>query len=145
MFAKGRSGQAACRQTGKPAAPKAAAPALLHLFDRLEEQFDGSPSLLILDEAWLFLDSPIFAARIREWLKTLRKKNVSVIFATQSLADIKDSSIAPAIIESCPTRIFLPNERAVGSGKLRVISMGFLVEDEATARALAMALAPAGS
>ena len=94
------------------ARPRAAAPALLHLFDRLEEQFDGSPSLLILDEAWLFLDSPIFAARIREWLKTLRKKNVAVVFATQSLADIATSSIAPALIESCSTRIYLPNERA---------------------------------
>ena len=91
---------------------KAAAPALLHLFDRLEERFDGSPTLLILDEAWLFLDSPIFAARIREWLKTLRKKNVAVVFATQSLADIAESAIAPALIESCPTRIYLPNERA---------------------------------
>src|SRR3989442_9713357 len=35
-----------------------------------------SPTLLILDEAWLFLDDPVFAARIRQWLKTLRKKNV---------------------------------------------------------------------
>jgi type IV secretion system protein VirB4 len=43
----------------------------------------------------------------------LRKKNVAVVFATQSLADIADSAIAPAIIESCPQRIFLPNERAV--------------------------------
>ncbi len=94
------------------ARPKAAAPALLHLFDRLEDQFDGRPALLILDEAWLFLDSPIFAARIREWLKTLRKKNVAVVFATQSLADISASTIAPALIESCPTRIYLPNERA---------------------------------
>ena len=94
------------------ARPKAAAPALLHLFDRLEERFDGKPALLILDEAWLFLDSPIFAARIREWLKTLRKKNAAVVFATQSLADIADSAIAPALIESCPTRIYLPNERA---------------------------------
>jgi type IV secretion system protein VirB4 len=94
------------------ARPKAAAPALIHLFDRLEERFDGRPTLLILDEAWLFLDSPIFAARIREWLKTLRKKNVAVVFATQSLADIAESAIAPALIESCPTRIYLPNERA---------------------------------
>src|SRR5690606_17043919 len=54
-----------------------------------------------------------FAAQLREWLKTLRKKNASVIFATQSLADIEGSAIAPAIIESCPTRIFLPNERAI--------------------------------
>lgn len=88
-------------------------PVLTYLFHRLEERFDGRPTLLILDEAWVFLDNPLFAARIREWLKVLRKKNVSVIFATQSLADIADSSIAPAIIESCPQRIFLPNDRAV--------------------------------
>ncbi|HCF3084919.1 TPA: conjugal transfer protein TrbE [Pseudomonas aeruginosa] len=92
---------------------KAAVLAVLgYLFARLEERFDGSPTLLILDESWLFLDDPLFAARIRQWLKTLRKKNVSVIFATQSLADIKDSTIAPAIIESCASRIFLPNPQA---------------------------------
>ena len=87
-------------------------PVLTYLFHRLEERFDSKPTLLILDEAWVFLDNPAFAARIREWLKVLRKKNVSVIFATQSLADIADSTIAPAIIESCPQRLFLPNERA---------------------------------
>lgn len=87
-------------------------PVLTYLFHRLEERFDGRPSLLILDEAWVFLDDPLFAARIREWLKTLRKKNVAVVFATQSLADIANSSIAPAIIESCPQRIFLANDRA---------------------------------
>lgn len=90
----------------------AAAPVITYLFHRLEARLDGRPTLLILDEAWLFLDDPLFAARIREWLKMLRKKNVSVIFATQSLADIANSSIAPALVESCPTRIFLPNERA---------------------------------
>lgn len=89
---------------------KAAVLAVLgYLFARFDERFDGAPTLLILDEAWLFLDDPVFASRIRQWLKTLRKKNVSVIFATQSLADIKDSSIAPAIVESCASRIFLPN------------------------------------
>jgi type IV secretion system protein VirB4 len=93
--------------------PGAIAPVLTYLFHRLEERFDGAPTLLILDEAWLFLDNPLFAARIREWLKVLRKKNVAVVFATQSLADISASSIAPAIIESCPQRIFLPNDRAV--------------------------------
>lgn len=93
--------------------PGAVLPVLTYLFHRLEERFDGSPTLLLLDEAWLFLDNPLFAARIREWLKVLRKKNVAVIFATQSLADISGSSIAPAIIESCPQRIFLPNDRAV--------------------------------
>lgn len=90
-----------------------APPVLSYLFHRLEARFDGKPSLLILDEAWVFLDDPIFSARIREWLKVLRKKNVSVIFATQSLSDVAESKIAPAIIESCPSRIFLPNDRAL--------------------------------
>jgi len=88
-------------------------PVLTYLFHRLESRFTGKPTLLILDEAWIYLDNPAFAARIREWLKVLRKKNVSVVFATQSLADIAASAIAPAIIESSPQRIFLPNERAV--------------------------------
>jgi type IV secretion system protein VirB4 len=66
-----------------------------------------------VDEGWLALDDPTFGARLREWLKTLRKKNASVVFATQSLADIETSAVASAIIESCPTRLFLPNERAV--------------------------------
>jgi type IV secretion system protein TrbE len=92
----------------------AAAPAVLsYLFHRIEGRLDGSPTMIIIDEGWLVLDSPAFAAQLREWLKTLRKKNASVVFATQSLADIETSAIAPAIIESCPTRIFLPNERAV--------------------------------
>ncbi|MDR9836731.1 conjugal transfer protein TrbE [Herbaspirillum huttiense] len=104
---------------------KAAVLAVLgYLFARFDERFDGAPTLLILDEAWLFLDDPVFAARIRQWLKTLRKKNVSVIFATQSLADIKDSTIAPAIIESCASRIFLPNPQAT-EPQIRTIYEGF--------------------
>ncbi|HTX51694.1 MAG TPA: conjugal transfer protein TrbE, partial [Caulobacteraceae bacterium] len=85
---------------------------LTYIFRTLEQRFDGRPTLLVLDEAWLFLDQGSFAAKIREWLKTLRKFNVAVVFATQSLADIARSSIAPALIESCPTRIFLPNPDA---------------------------------
>jgi type IV secretion system protein TrbE len=91
----------------------AAGAVLAYLFHRIEERLDGRPTLLIIDEGWLALDDGGFAAQLREWLKTLRKKNASVIFATQSLSDIDGSAIAPAIVESCPTRIFLPNERAI--------------------------------
>ena len=108
---------------------KAAVAAVLgYLFARFEARFDGAPTLLILDEAWLFLDDPLFAARIRQWLKTLRKKNVSVIFATQSLADIQNSSIAAAIIESCASRIFLPNPQA-SEPQIRGIYQGFGLND----------------
>jgi type IV secretion/conjugal transfer VirB4 family ATPase len=91
----------------------AAAPAVLaYLFHRIEARLDGRPTMILVDEGWLALDDATFGGQLREWLKTLRKKNASVVFATQSLADIDGSAIAPAIVESCPTRIFLPNERA---------------------------------
>ena len=91
-----------------------AAPAVLaYLFHRIGDRLDGAPTLLVIDEGWLALDDDAFAGQLREWLKTLRKKNASVIFATQSLSDIDNSTIAPAIIESCPTRLLLPNERAI--------------------------------
>ncbi|PRD43096.1 conjugal transfer protein TrbE [Phyllobacterium phragmitis] len=91
-----------------------AAPAVLsYLFHRIEARFDGRPTLLIIDEGWRALDDGDFADKIKEWLKTLRKKNVSVVFSSQSLADIEASPIAPVIVESCPTRIFLANERAL--------------------------------
>ncbi|HZR73466.1 conjugal transfer protein TrbE [Bradyrhizobium sp.] len=91
-----------------------AAPAVLsYLFHRIEGRLSGAPTLLIIDEGWLALDDTGFAEQLREWLKTLRKKNASVVFATQSLADVAGSAIAAALIESCPTRLFLPNERAI--------------------------------
>ena len=97
--------------------PRAAAAALGYLFHALERRFasedeGGKPTLLVLDEAWLFLDHPLFRSKIREWLKTLRKRNVSVVFATQSMADVAQSDIAPAIIESCMTKVLLPNATA---------------------------------
>jgi len=72
-----------------------AAPAVLaYLFHRIGDHLDGRPTLLIVDEGWLALDDDDFAGQLREWLKTLRKKNASVIFATQSLSDIDGSAIA---------------------------------------------------
>ena len=103
-------------------------PVLSYLFRRLEARFDGPPVLLVIDEAWVFLDHPTFAGRIREWLKTLRKRNVSVVFATQSLSDVQRSGIAPAIVESCASRIFLPNPQAT-EPQLRSVYQGFGLND----------------
>ncbi len=90
----------------------AASIVLAALFHTLERRFSGAPTLLILDEAWLFLRDGFFASQIQEWLKTLRKRNVAVIFASQELADVDASPIASTIIEACLTRIYLPNDRA---------------------------------
>jgi type IV secretion/conjugal transfer VirB4 family ATPase len=92
--------------------PQAASAVLSVIFHMLEARFDGRPTLLVLDEAWLFLKDALFANQIQDWLKTLRKRNVAVVFASQELADVERSPIASTILEACATRIFLPNDRA---------------------------------
>lgn len=84
-------------------------PTLMYLFHRIEEALDGRPTIIVLDECWTFFNNPSFSKKIKEWLKVLRKYNASVIFATQSLADIKNSDIFNTILDSCSSRIFLPN------------------------------------
>jgi len=88
-------------------------PALAYLFHRVEESFDGRPTLMVLDEAWLFLAHPIFARRLQAWLKTLRKKNVYVVFATQEVADAAQSPITATIVSACHTKIYLPDEESL--------------------------------
>lgn len=90
----------------------AVAPSLFYLFRQCEKKFDGKPVLLILDEAWVFLKNQAFAQKIVEWLKTLRKKHVFVVFATQELSDAANSPIASTIISQCPTKIYLPDDQA---------------------------------
>jgi type IV secretion system protein VirB4 len=87
-------------------------PVLLYLFRRFETSLDGKPALLILDEAWIMLGHPVFREKIREWLKVLRKANCAVVMATQSLSDAVRSGLFDVLIESCPTKILLPNEEA---------------------------------
>ena len=91
-------------------------PVLTYLFHRIEKRLDGSPSLIVLDEAWLMLGHPVFRDKIREWLKVLRKANCAVILATQSISDVERSGIIDVLKESCPTKICLPNGAACEPG-----------------------------
>jgi type IV secretion system protein VirB4 len=93
--------------------PAVVVPALEYLFHRVEAQFDGRPTLMIVDEAWLFLGHPVFAPRLQTWLKTLRKKNVYVVFATQEVADATSKpELLSTILSACHTKIFLPDDEA---------------------------------
>lgn len=87
-------------------------PVLLYLFRRIEKRLDGSPSILSIDEAWTALGHPMFQEKLRAWLKLLRSKNCAVWPATQSISDVFNSPIRDVILESCPTKILLPNPEA---------------------------------
>src|SRR5690606_11377735 len=85
--------------------------------DRLSEERETSrPTLIVLEEAWLYISHPIFAGKLRDWLKTMRKKNARVVFATQSLSDLYNpetktlTQATSSIVTECPTKVYLPNK-----------------------------------
>jgi type IV secretion system protein VirB4 len=92
--------------------PAVRTPAMMYLFHRVEERLDGHPSIIVIDEGWKALDDDIFVARLKDWEKTIRKRNGIVGFATQSAQDALSSRIASAIIEQAATQIFMVNPKA---------------------------------
>ncbi|MDE3059788.1 MAG: VirB4 family type IV secretion/conjugal transfer ATPase [Pseudomonadota bacterium] len=92
-------------------------PTLLYLFHRINLSLDGTPTVIVLDEAWALIDNKIFSGRIRDWLKTLRKLNGMVVFATQSVEDATNSAISETLIQQTATQIFLPNPKATDAYK----------------------------
>lgn len=92
--------------------PRLRTPVMMYLFHRIDERLDGQPTMILIDEGWKALDDEVFAARIRDWLKTLRKRNALVGFATQSARDALESRISTALVEQTATMIFMPNSRA---------------------------------
>jgi type IV secretion system protein VirB4 len=122
-------------------------PVFVHIFKQIERRIlsacesgpsshglnsrglSGRPSLIVIDEAWLALSSPVFAGKLKEWLKVLRKNNCAVILATQSLNDIVNSPVMDAVLDSCETRILLPNPNALSDG-MRELYMKHLALNE---------------
>lgn len=93
-----------------------ALPVLLYLFHRLEQRLDGSPTLIVIDEAWMALLNSAFGARVNQWLLTLRKQNAAVVLATQSSAQLEQVPQRHTILDSCVTRVYLPNPDATAPG-----------------------------
>jgi type IV secretion system protein VirB4 len=93
-------------------APTIRTPVMMYLFHRLEQRLDGTPAVIVVDEGWKALDDEVFVRRIKDWEKTIRKRNGLVGFCTQNASDALESRIASAIIEQAATQVFFPNPRA---------------------------------
>jgi len=91
---------------------EAIGPVLLYLFQRIQNSISGEPTMIVLDEAWALIDNPVFAPKIKDWLKVLRKLNAMVVFATQSVEDAIKSDISDTLVQQTSTQIFLPNLKA---------------------------------
>ena len=83
---------------------------LSYVFRRIERQVeDEYPTLIVLDEAWKLLDDTYFQSRLKDWMLTMRKKNVAVILLTQRVSHITQSAAGAGILESAVTRLVYPS------------------------------------
>ncbi len=102
--------------------PSLAAPVLQAITHRVEQRFTTDhPTFLPMDEAaltWILPasqgdeDLSAYGRKGTEWLMATAKKGVSLWFATHSLSQVFSSPLGPLLLESCPTRLLLPNAGA---------------------------------
>ena len=94
--------------------PATRTPAMMYLFHRVEQRLDGTPAIIVVDEGWKALDDDVFVGRIKDWEKTIRKRNGIVGFCTQSADDALESRIARAIIEQSRDADLLAQSQGAG-------------------------------
>ena len=88
--------------------------ALFFLFERFRLVIDDDAEisrvkLMVVDEAWMYLQDEAVLNALMEAAKTWRKRNAALIMATQSVGDVSSSPEALALLEMLPTKIFLAN------------------------------------
>jgi hypothetical protein len=92
--------------------PEVRTPLMMYLFQRIDALADGRRLVVDVDEFWKALGDEAFRSLAQDGLKTYRKRNAMMVFGTQSPSDVLRSPIAPAIVEMCATKIYLPNPHA---------------------------------
>ena len=88
--------------------------ALSYLLERMRLEVEDPDEtarlkLMVVDEAWRYLQDPAVLGYLAEAAKTWRKKNAALVLATQSAADLTGTPGAAALLESIPTKLFLAN------------------------------------
>ena len=101
------------------------APLMLYLFHRIDKLLTGERTIIAIDEFWKALQDEAFRGFAQDGLKTFRKRNAMMVFATQSPADALKSDIAHSILEQVATQIMLPNPK----GSRRDYVEGFSLTD----------------
>nr|WP_255616716.1 VirB4 family type IV secretion/conjugal transfer ATPase [Microvirga puerhi] len=101
--------------------PEIRTPLMMYLFHRIEALITGQRITIVIDEFWKILGDAYFVDLVQNKLKTIRKQNGFLVFATQSPQDALKSDISHTIIEQCPTKIFFPNPE----GKLEDYTVGY--------------------
>jgi type IV secretion system protein TrbE len=87
-------------------------PVFGYLFHQVENSLaQHKPSLIIIEEGHAFLKGH-FGLQLNTWLRECRKRNAAVVFVTQNLSEVLASEHKHILLNSCKTKLFLPNAEA---------------------------------
>jgi type IV secretion system protein VirB4 len=95
-------------------------PAFLYLAHRVERQLTGRPTLVVIEEIHALLGKAEFPELLRRWLLTMRKRNAAVVMVFHTPAQLEQLPAKQIVVESCLTRILLPNPQAASEDNARL-------------------------
>jgi type IV secretion system protein TrbE len=117
--------------------PRLLGPMLRYVLPQIELQMTTDrPMLLLFDDAAIPWEVPRIRQESKDWMRTTRKKAVSLGFMTHSLADVfgtdvgRMTDMGPMLVESCPVRFYLANPEA-SKPTIRAIYRQIGLEDTA--------------
>jgi type IV secretion system protein VirB4 len=80
-----------------------------YLLYRVSNLLDLTPAIIVLDEAWSFIDNPIIGPKIKDFLEMATKKNCVVIFTSKNIEASGKSIFSREICKNLATEIFMPD------------------------------------
>ncbi|MEQ1790212.1 MAG: hypothetical protein ABL857_07200, partial [Rickettsiales bacterium] len=98
--------------TSALASPAFALPLFSYLMHRVIDSIDGSPTIIVINEAWDLLENYFFSPRLESLLEMLRQRNVMVLFTTSNPANCLGTETLSAVMEASATKIYIPDEVA---------------------------------
>ncbi|WP_395877737.1 VirB4 family type IV secretion/conjugal transfer ATPase [Ehrlichia muris] len=89
--------------------PQCASVLIFYFLNTLINYFDGSPTILVIDEAWILDYVFTNKQEFDEWIEMMNKLNVVVVFAGENIPAIISSNVIYQFNEHVETQIFMPN------------------------------------
>lgn len=85
-------------------------PLFSYLMHRIISSLDGTPTVIVINEAWDLLENAFFAPRLESLLEMLRERNVMVMFTTSHPTQCRETATLATINTCCASKIYLPDE-----------------------------------
>ncbi len=85
-------------------------PIFFYLLHKIEQNLDGTPSILVLDQAWNLVDNPVIMQRIGDLMERFRQKNCVIIFTSSDFEAINESDVIFEMRRLIVTEIYTANQ-----------------------------------